>query len=360
MENLISKDESLLFNEINKYREDPSSFSKAFNLTSKFLGRFKNQKANSVELAKCANDLNEFKSLDKFELSEGLSKSANKVLDRVKDFHDKLSSFKKISDKELNDIILEFVEICDHPFLIVDFGSQEQLLPRLMISVLDPERNNPKLIRDSEKRAIEVCSKVINEDETFCSVIIISNFVKEKSNKEDNRIDVDEVIINESKEESQIVNEEKPVVVEEEPVVTEEKPVVTEDKPIVVEEVKPEVVENNTVVTEEKPKVTEVKPNETEEKKEKEDIKDDSGDEFEIKGSNNKKPTTIESNNAPNTKEPTLRSKVKATKQDPNMSKKPIEEVPAEAENKITPTKDDNQNERKEVKTEPKEKKKKK
>lgn len=377
MENLISKDDNNLFNEINKYREDPSSFSKAFNLTSKFLGRFKNQRKNSTELAKCANDLNEFISLDKFDLSEGLSKSANKIFEIVKGYHDKLSSFKKMSDTELNEIILEFVEVCELPFLIVDFGSQEQLLPRLMISELDPERHNSKQIRDPQKKAIGVCSKAIDDDDTFCSVIIISHFVKEKSFKVDNRIDVDEVIINESKEESQIVNEEIPigteensvvdkenlVVNEEKPVVYEKKPIESEEKPVVNEEIpieseeKPVVNEEKLIVNEEKPVVNEEKPLVNEKNEEKKETKDDSDDEFEIKGSNNKNQTIIDKNNAPNSKDPVLRSKVKATKQDLNTSKKPIEEeVPTEVESKII-HKVENQNNTKDIKSEPVEKK---
>lgn len=211
MEAVIDDTEKGILNELNRYRKQPESFSKSFSLTAKFIGRFSAQKNNSVELTKHAESLFTLQILPEFIISEGLSNYADKYIQEIKQFADDTSKFTKISQEDFENNLKEYVSSVDQPFMIVDFGSLEQLIARLMISDLDPQRLNFSALRNIENSTIGFATKLVEEDDdTYCSVIILAKKVEEiTKNKEDDDF---EVKGNKKAEEIVNKNEEKEVL----------------------------------------------------------------------------------------------------------------------------------------------------
>lgn len=192
MDPIIDDTEKGILNELNRYREEPESFSKSFSLTAKFIGRFSAQKNNSIELTKHAESLSTLEKLPKFIISEGLSNYADKYIEEIKQFAEDTSKFTKISQENMEKNLQEYVSTVDKPFMIVDFGSLEQLIARLMISDLDPQRLNFSSLRNKENSTIGFATKLVeDDDDTYCSVIILANKVEElEKNKEEDDFEV--------------------------------------------------------------------------------------------------------------------------------------------------------------------------
>lgn len=180
----ISKEEQLILDNLNKFREDAPSFKQNFQTLSKLFTRIK-KKAQSDEAALLASQIDSFPKLSKFNISRGLCKAADEVIFHIRQMKSlglKEGNFiidmKEIIELNLHAICDKFVIYNETPLISLDQGDHDLLVARCLISEYDPKREYKKAFISEEFKFAGFATSEI-EDETV-NVIIFARDIQEK------------------------------------------------------------------------------------------------------------------------------------------------------------------------------------
>lgn len=172
---------AIIADTINRFREEPQSFSKSFKLSSKFLSRIKTKIAQSKELEEASIKLKTRSKLNRLILSEGLTNAAEEILENAIAKGDKLHQSKR---HDLEKLISKHVTSFKSIYEVIDEGDTDDMIPRCYVSEFDPKRLNKKAFSHKKYKYFGVASK--NDH----NVIIFAQEVVEMLKEEEFHYDI--------------------------------------------------------------------------------------------------------------------------------------------------------------------------
>lgn len=178
-----------IMEELNKFRENPASFVKVFDLTSKFLSRFPKSKKRSTELSVVSTKLADRASVPVLFVSPGLCKAAWQLLNEFNDNNLPLAITPENKFNELlNSNLLSYLGVLQ----TLDEGNVEQFVPRCFISDFDPQRINSKAFSDKKYRFVGAASK---DDKNIILIAedVMELIVTEKESADDQILNIPEL-----------------------------------------------------------------------------------------------------------------------------------------------------------------------
>lgn len=174
MENL-SKEERGLYDELNLLRSNPGELEEKFSIVGKALDRIPTKKKEGRELQDLAKKLKTLDQLPPFEVSPGLCLACKDILHHISEIGK--YNHEQSDESDLKNHVRAYTKKFTHLFEIIDHGTIENVLARIMIQENDPKRTYKKAVFQDTYKFVGIASAEIDEELT--SVIILADYVEE-------------------------------------------------------------------------------------------------------------------------------------------------------------------------------------
>lgn len=220
MSNTENVDE--VFETLNNLRADPVSQVKRLKSIAKFFKRTRDSVA--VEIEDFVGFLEVMKPLHPLKKSKGLYKAATEIAKKILESE---NSKVKLPQKDLEEICSEHLTSFNTLWLIQDVGDYDHILSRVIVSDLDPKKENKQALLSDTYSYVGIDSYTL--DDSDLTIVILADYVEEKP---DPVIPVIEPEIEENKEDAVEAEGELPDVEKDEESREDLKPEEIEKEPI--------------------------------------------------------------------------------------------------------------------------------